>query len=155
MCTKVNFEDFIVIHHEMGHIQYYLLYKDQPIVFRAGANPGNPFTILFVIKVSRNRTSTCIDVLVSNFNTEQFSGFHEAVGDTIALSVSTPRHFKKIGLLQDYVENEQTTLNALMDSALERIAFLPYGLIVDKWRWDVFSGKIPKTLWNSHWWMYR
>lgn len=40
MCTKVNMEDFLVVHHEMGHIMYYLLYKDQPLLFRSGANPG-------------------------------------------------------------------------------------------------------------------
>lgn len=43
MCTKVNEEDFITVHHEMGHIQYYLLYKNQPISFRTGANPGKIF----------------------------------------------------------------------------------------------------------------
>jgi peptidyl-dipeptidase A len=41
MCTKVNMEDFVTIHHEMGHIQYYIQYKDQPYALRSGANPGN------------------------------------------------------------------------------------------------------------------
>jgi hypothetical protein len=40
MCTKVNMEDFVTIHHEMGHIQYYIQYKDQPYALRTGANPG-------------------------------------------------------------------------------------------------------------------
>lgn len=62
MCTKITQEDFITVHHEMGHIQYFILYKDQPIAFRDGANPG----------------------------------FHEAVGDTIALSVGTPKHLEKV-----------------------------------------------------------
>lgn len=121
MCTKINYEDFITIHHEMGHIQYFLLYKNQAVALRTGANPG----------------------------------FHEAVGDTIALSVATPKHLKAIGLLPNYVESEEADLNALMDMALERVAFLPFGLLIDKWRWDVFSGKVPPNQYNSHWWSYR
>lgn len=78
MCTQVNLEDFITIHHEMGHIQYYLLYKDQPYTFRGGANPG----------------------------------FHEAVGDTIALSVSTPTHLAKINLISNYT-NRQVFISML------------------------------------------
>lgn len=61
-CTSVNMVDFVTVHHEMGHIQYYIQYKDQPLPFRRGANPG----------------------------------FHEAVGDLIALSVSTPQHLQKV-----------------------------------------------------------
>lgn len=64
--------DFITVHHEMGHIEYYLAYKDQPVEFRTGANPG----------------------------------FHEAVGDTIALSVMIPEHLANIGLLTDSVGDE-------------------------------------------------
>lgn len=121
MCTQVNYEDFITIHHEMGHIQYYLQYKHQPITFRSGANPG----------------------------------FHEAVGDTIALSVATPTHLQKIGLLENYVQSEEASINALMEMALERVAFLPFGLLIDKWRWDVFAGKVTPEHWNNHWWKYR
>lgn len=62
MCTNVNMEDFIVIHHEMGHIQYFIQYKDLPLTLRAGANDG----------------------------------FHEAVGDTMAISVATPQHLIKV-----------------------------------------------------------
>lgn len=40
MCTRVNMEDLITIHHEMGHIQYFMQYSDQPLVYRDGANPG-------------------------------------------------------------------------------------------------------------------
>ena len=39
-CTFVNMEDLITVHHEMGHVQYFLQYKDLPIVYRAGANSG-------------------------------------------------------------------------------------------------------------------
>ena len=65
MCTDINMDEFVTIHHEMGHIQYYLQYKDQPYIYRGGANPG----------------------------------FHEAIGDTLALSVATPKHLHTVGLL--------------------------------------------------------
>lgn len=61
-CTVINQQNFVTAHHEMGHIQYYILYKDQPLTFRQGANPG----------------------------------FHEAVGDVMALSVANPNHLKKV-----------------------------------------------------------
>jgi peptidyl-dipeptidase A len=121
MCTKVNMEDFITVHHEMGHIMYYLMYKDQPLIYRTGANPG----------------------------------FHEAVGDTIALSVSTPTHLKKIGLLENYADSEADNINALFYMALERVAFLPFGLLIDKWRWEVFSGAVTEDKWNERWWQLR
>lgn len=70
-CTRVTMDQLSTVHHEMGHIQYYLQYKDQPVSLRGGANPG----------------------------------FHEAIGDVMALSVSTPAHLHKIGLL-DKVTND-------------------------------------------------
>lgn len=70
MCTNIDFDDFITIHHEMGHILYYMLYRDQPFILRGGANPA----------------------------------FHEAIGDTIALSVATPKHLVLIKLLSTYKE---------------------------------------------------
>ena len=66
MCAEVNQNDLTTIHHEMGHIEYFLAYKNQPNTFRAGANPG----------------------------------FHEAIGDTISLSVETPTYLKKVNLLK-------------------------------------------------------
>ncbi|KAK2110903.1 hypothetical protein P7K49_010649 [Saguinus oedipus] len=64
-CTTVNLEDLVVAHHEMGHIQYFMQYKDLPVALRDGANPG----------------------------------FHEAIGDVLALSVSTPKHLHSLNLL--------------------------------------------------------
>ena len=105
----------------MGHIQYYILYKDLPMVLRSGANPG----------------------------------FHEAVGDLIALSVSTPTHLEKIELLENYANTESDNINALYKMALERVAFLPFGLLIDKWRWDVFNNNVSEAQWNARWWEYR
>lgn len=100
---------------------YYLLYKQHPLLYRTGANPG----------------------------------FHEAVGDTIALSVSTPQHLKTVGLLDNYADSREDNINALFHMALERVAFLPFGLLIDKWRWDVFSGDVAEDKWNEHWWKLR
>ena len=81
-------------------------------------------------------------------------GFHEAIGDTVALSM-TPDYYKQKGLLDSVVKNEKVTLNFQMHKALEKIAFLPFGLVVDKWRWDVFSGKVAPAQYNEHWWELR
>jgi peptidyl-dipeptidase A len=78
-------------------------------------------------------------------------GFHEAIGDTIALSV-TPDYLKTIGLLGAAPGGEHARINQQMKMALEKIAFLPFGLLIDKWRWDVFSGKVSPANYNAAWW---
>ena len=80
-------------------------------------------------------------------------GFHEAIGDTIALSV-TPEYLKKIGLLAT-VPDSSKDIGLLLYKALEKIAFLPFGLMIDKWRWQVFSGEIPPEKYNEAWWQLR
>jgi len=110
-----------VVHHEQGHVQYYLQYANQPFNFREGANPG----------------------------------FHEAIGDTIALSVSTPEYLKTIGLLSDYNPDEEQDLNYLFHIASEKIVFLPFGYLVDQWRWAVFNESVPVQEWNQLWWILR
>ena len=80
-------------------------------------------------------------------------GFHEAVGDTIALSV-TPEYLVKIGLL-DTAPDASGDIDLLLARALEKIAFLPFGLLVDQWRWQVFSGQIPPDQYNTAWWDLR
>ena len=120
MCTKVNQEDLITLHHELGHDYYYLHYHQLPMLFQDGANDG----------------------------------FHEAIGDTIALSV-TPTYLKKVGLLKTVEADKQAVINQQMYVALEKIAFLPFGLTVDKWRWEAFSGAITPDQWNQRWWELR
>ncbi|XP_005811758.1 angiotensin-converting enzyme-like [Xiphophorus maculatus] len=120
-CTTVSMEDLSTVHHEMGHIQYYLQYKDQPVGFRDGANPG----------------------------------FHEAIGDVMSLSVSTPKHLHEINLLESVTSDSESDLNFLLKTALETIAFLPFGYLVDLWRWDVFNGNTPPEKYNSAWWNLR
>lgn len=81
-------------------------------------------------------------------------GFHEGIGDTIALSV-TPQYLAKIGLLAKAPQNEKAELNFLMKMALDKVAFLPFGKLVDQWRWDVFAGKTMPASYNRDWWALR
>jgi len=80
-------------------------------------------------------------------------GFHEAIGDTIALSV-TPEYLVKIGLL-DKAPDSSRDIGLLLHKALEKIAFLPFGLLIDQWRWKVFSGEIKPEDYNKAWWDLR
>jgi peptidyl-dipeptidase A len=80
-------------------------------------------------------------------------GFHEALGDVISLSV-TPTYLKQIGMI-DEVPDPSSDLGLLMKDALESIAFLPFGLLIDKWRWDVFAGETPPDEYNQAWWELR
>ena len=119
MCIKIDEEDFVTIHHELGHNFYQRAYKDQSIIYRTGANDG----------------------------------FHEAIGDTIALSI-TPEYLAKIGLLEKAPKSE-SDLGMLMKMALDRVAFLPFGLMIDQWRWKVFNGEISEDQYNKGWWQLR
>ncbi len=117
MCTKVNGDDFVTIHHELGHNYYQRAYKNQPFLYKNGANDG----------------------------------FHEAIGDTVALSI-TPDYLVKIGLLnQAQVPAADKDIGLLLRQAMDKVAFLPFGLLVDKWRWNVFSGKIATGDYQKAW----
>ena len=117
MCTKVNADDFVTIHHELGHNFYQRAYNQQPYLYLNGANDG----------------------------------FHEAIGDFIALSV-TPQYLVQIGLLdQSKVPDESKDTGLLLRQAMDKVAFLPFGLLVDKWRWGVFDGSITPANYNQAW----
>ncbi|HEY1904447.1 MAG TPA: M2 family metallopeptidase [Myxococcaceae bacterium] len=82
-------------------------------------------------------------------------GFHEAVGDALALSV-TPSYLVKAGLLDRVPpENEKALINAQLKSALEKVAFLPFAKDIDRWRWQVFAGKVTPATYNASWWAMR
>ena len=80
-------------------------------------------------------------------------GFHEAIGDSIALSI-TPEYLKKIGLI-DKIPAPEADIPLLLHTALDKIAFLPFGLMIDKWRWEVFSGQVKPADYNKAWWTLR
>jgi len=84
-------------------------------------------------------------------------GFHEGVADILSLAVGTAEYFQRLGLVGEEVDvaDEETNINILFDMALERIAFLPFGYLVDKFRWDVYSGVTSKEDMNCHWWKLR
>ena len=119
MCIKPTEEEFKVIHHELGHIYYFLAYRKLPHLFQNGANDG----------------------------------FHEAIGDTVALSI-TPDYLKNIGL-RDTAVPEGNDVDVLMQRALEKVAFMPFAYLVDKWRWDVYSGKTKPAEYDQAWWALR
>jgi peptidyl-dipeptidase A len=132
MCIRINHEDLVTIHHELGHEYYFQYYKHLPALYQNGANDG----------------------------------FHEGIGDTLVLSV-TPEYLAKVGLVPEgalarpragdkagtFVD--KGGLNLLMQRALDGVAFLPFGKLVDEWRWRVFNGEIAPTSYNSAWWQLR
>ena len=89
------------------------------------------------------------------YQTGAHDGFHEAIGDFVALSV-TPAYLVKIGLLEEsQIPPESADIGLLMNRALDKIAFLPFGLLMDKWRWKVFAGEITPAGYNQAWWDLR
>ena len=80
-------------------------------------------------------------------------GFHEAIGDTIALSI-TPKYLKEIGLI-DEIPDPSNDVGMLLQTALDKIAFIPFGLMVDQWRWKVMAGEVGPDDYNELWWNLR
>jgi len=120
MCIEPTQEQLYTIYHELGHIYYDLWYRDQPILFQAGAHDG----------------------------------FHEAIGDTINLSM-TPAYLAKIGLAPTTTPSREALINTQMKLALDKVAFLPFGKLIDDWRWQVFAGQIKPANYNATWWTLR
>lgn len=88
------------------------------------------------------------------FQSGAHDGFHEAIGDTVNLSV-TPAYLHEIGLVSAVKPSREALINEQMQSALEKVAFLPFGKVIDEWRWKVFSGEIPPERYNETWWDLR
>jgi peptidyl-dipeptidase A len=107
MCTRPTLEELKTIYHEMGHVYYFLGYKDQPVMFQNGAHDG----------------------------------FHEAIGDTVTLSM-TPAYLAQIGLVPASKPSREAVINQQMKMALEKIAFLPFG-------------KVKPENYNAAWWALR
>ncbi|SCW46542.1 peptidyl-dipeptidase A [Sphingobium faniae] len=117
MCTKVNSDDFVTIHHELGHNYYQRAYQNHPYLYLDGANDG----------------------------------FHEAIGDFVALSI-TPDYLVKIGLLDPAkAPGADKDMGLLLRQAMDKVAFLPFGLLIDKWRWGVFDGSIAPDRYEQAW----
>lgn len=85
------------------------------------------------------------------FQTGAHDGFHEAIGDTVVLSL-TPGYLARLGLIDAPKQSKEAVINAQMKMALEKVAFLPFGKLIDQWRWGVFDGSIKPKDYNSSWW---
>jgi peptidyl-dipeptidase A len=117
MCIKPNADDFITIHHELGHNYYQRAYNKQDFLHVNGANDG----------------------------------FHEAIGDMIALSI-TPEYLVQIDMLDPKdVPSADKDIGLLLRQAMDKVAFLPFGLLLDRYRWGLFDGSIPEGAINTGW----
>ncbi len=117
MCIKPNADDFITIHHELGHNYYQRAYNKQDMLHLNGANDG----------------------------------FHEAIGDMIALSI-TPEYQVQIDMLDPKdVPSADKDIGLLLRQAMDKVAFLPFGLLLDRYRWGLFDGSIPEAATNTGW----
>ncbi|HAN89441.1 MAG TPA: peptidyl-dipeptidase [Erythrobacter sp.] len=117
MCIKKNADDFVTIHHELGHNYYQRAYNQQDYLHLNGANDG----------------------------------FHEAIGDMIALSI-TPEYLVQIDMLDEAdVPSADKDIGLLLRQAMDKVAFLPFGLMVDRYRWQLFDGTIPADQLNKGW----
>jgi peptidyl-dipeptidase A len=81
-------------------------------------------------------------------------GFHEAIGDAVTLSM-TPEYLAEVGLVASAEQSQQAVINRQMQQALDKLAFLPFGKLIDEWRWRVFSGDVSPENYNSAWWDLR
>ncbi|RNJ63200.1 MAG: peptidase M2 family protein [Porphyrobacter sp. IPPAS B-1204] len=117
MCIKENGDDFVVIHHELGHNYYQRAYNKQDLLHLNGANDG----------------------------------FHEAIGDMIALSI-TPEYLVQIDMLDPRdVPSAGKDIGLLLRQAMDKVAFLPFGLLLDRYRWGLYDGSIPEAAINTGW----
>ena len=88
------------------------------------------------------------------FQNGAHDGFHEAIGDTILLAM-TPAYLSSIGLVAEPSQDKEAVINAQMKMALGKVAFLPFGLMIDRWRWGVFDGSITPDDYNQAWWQLK
>lgn len=88
------------------------------------------------------------------FQNAAHDGFHEAIGDTVNLSM-TPAYLHQIGLIGAVKQSSEATINQQMKLALDKVAFLPFGKMIDEWRWKVFDGEVKPENYNAAWWQLR
>ena len=143
--------------------------RDRDVVCHAsawGLDGGNDLRIKMCIKQTYDELRVIYHELGHNYYQGAYkdqpplfqgsaqSGFHEAVGDTVTLSM-TPDYLAEVGLVGSTEESEKAIINRQMQMALDKIAFLPFGKLIDEWRWGVFSGAIAPEDYNSGWWNLR
>jgi len=134
--------------------------------FASGMDGGNDVRIKMCIKRTYEELRVIYHELGHNyyqaayknqppiFQNGAHSGFHEAIGDTVTLSM-TPAYLEEVGLISAAEDSDQAVVNRQMQQALATIASLPWTKLVDEWRWDVFSGEIAPENYNKAWWDLR
>ena len=142
--------------------------RDREVVCHASAwdvDNDNDLRIKMCIKPTAEDFTTIHHELGHNFYQRAYNklpllfrdsandGFHEAIGDTIALSI-TPEYLKKLNFI-DKTPDASKDIGLLLQKSLEKIAFLPFGLMIDQWRWKVFSGEVKPEQYNKAWWDLR
>jgi peptidyl-dipeptidase A len=105
-------------------------------------------------ELGHNYYQRAYEGLPALLQTGAHDGFHEAIGDALVLSL-TPEYLVKLGLLQAAPKDERAVVNAQMKRALEQVAFLPFGVAIDRWRWEVFAGKVKPDRYTASWWEIR
>lgn len=143
--------------------------RDREVVCHASAwdlNDKDDIRIKMCTKVDADNFYTVHHELGHNYYQRAYSdqpylfrngandGFHEAIGDFAGLSALTPTYLQQIGLL-DKVPGAEEDIPFLLKMALDKIAFLPFGLLIDRWRWEVFSGEVKPEQYNEAWWALR
>ena len=143
--------------------------QDREVVCHAsawGLDGGNDLRIKMCIKQTYDELRTIYHELGHNyyqgaykdqpplFQGSAHAGFHEAIGDTVTLSM-TPGYLKEVGLVSSAEISDKAIINRQMQMALDKIAFLPFGKLIDEWRWGVFSGEIKPEDYNKAWWDMR
>ncbi len=143
--------------------------RDREVVCHAsawGLDGGKDLRIKMCIKQTYDELRTIYHELGHNYYQGAYSdqpalfqdsahaGFHEAIGDTVTLSM-TPQYLAEVGLVGSAEESDKAVINRQMQMALDKIAFLPFSKLIDEWRWDVFSGKVGPGDYNKSWWELR
>jgi len=143
--------------------------RDREVVCHASAwdlNDKDDIRIKMCTKVDADNFYTVHHELGHNYYQRAYSdqpylfrngandGFHEAIGDFAGLSALTPTYLQQIGLL-DKAPGAEEDIPFLLKMALDKIAFLPFGLLIDRWRWEVFSGEVKPEQYNEAWWALR
>ncbi len=132
----------------------------------AGMDGGKDLRIKMCIKQTYNELRVIYHELGHNYYQGAYKnqpplfrggahpGFHEAIGDTVTLSM-TPAYLHQVGLVASAEQSSEAVINRQMQQGLAIIAALPWTKLVDEWRWDVFSGEIAPEDYNKAWWELR
>lgn len=158
----MTIEDLLSIFHQMGHIQYFLQYKNLSVIFRAGANPAFEEAVGSVITLSASSHKHLLNRgLLSHQHQDEGAGDQEdarRAARAWGCSWGSPGRAEGRGPGSRLLTGPpcpEEEVNFLMSMALEKIAFIPFAYLVDRFRWKVFDGTIRKAVYNQEWWNLR